>query len=330
MPKFIAEKISDGLRFGSGTISRHEREALTGNEDLARLTDAAMQGDRLLVPVDVDDSGEQITDDGCGDGRPVGGRSGAVFAKVKGRLMKFNRSLRRAKVFGGGATMAAASRIGLGESANKPLEGVFSDAMDRMSAEGLSFGAHTDNNAHDDACGCGAIDKAPAIIQAVVANRDHIAGTVADLMNVDTENATATQELAGSLNMIFDNYAKRAVQDSSDYTGRAVMNTIVNAGKVVKELDGEHKETRIILNTVEGTTVDQEFVREATGGRAQAFAVDVWRLQQLAQNLYADPKKQQSAFLSQVVYTLGTAAVLTKGDLPVYTTAAQNDYALAG
>lgn len=42
-------------------------------------------------------------------------------------------------------------------------------------------------------------------------------------------------------------------------------------------------------------------------------------MQELAMREYPDDQqKQNEAFLSELVYTLGVSATLTKGDLPVY------------
>ena len=77
-------------------------------------------------------------------------------------------------------------------------------------------------------------------------------------------------------------------------------------------------ESRIVLNTVRGFTVDQSFVRSYTNNKAQVFAVDTWRLEDIANSLYeGDEQAQHKALHSELVYTLGVAAVLTDGKLPV-------------
>jgi len=53
----------------------------------------------------------------------------------------------------------------------------------------------------------------------------------------------------------------------------------------------------------------------------QVFAVDVWRMKQLAEKMNNTPADQQRAFLSELVYTLSVTATLTIGDLPVYSVA---------
>jgi hypothetical protein len=118
--------------------------------------------------------------------------------------------------------------------------------------------------------------------------------------------------------IIANNAAMCEANEGRPFSGRRVMETIKNAGKVIKHLIEGHNERRIVLNTVEGYTVNQQIVRDATGERVQIFATDMWRLRQISESLYTDPAEQRKAFISMVVYTLGVAATLTKGDLPVY------------
>jgi hypothetical protein len=114
----------------------------------------------------------------------------------------------------------------------------------------------------------------------------------------------------------FGTYAEEI--NDEPYSGKEVIGEVLDCGKVVKELAGLHKEAFIVLNTVRDHTVDQQAVREAAGNKLDVFAVDVWRMEDYAEELYDDPAEQRRAFLSELVYTLSTAGVLTKGDLPVY------------
>lgn len=305
-------KVSDGLEMdnGTGTISRTEREALAGNEDLAQRTDEIITSPLILVDIDTDRDGSQLVDDGCGDGRGV--------IKTFTKNGELTRSLHRAKVFGGGVVMTAASRIGLGKATGRTLQETMQDSIEDLAERGIDFGAHTDNHAHGENCGCGAIDKAPVIIEATVKFADEIESAVAKL-GVDTQN----------LPTVMANYHAYAQSiRGQEYTGRETMDNIVDSGKVVKELADDHKETRIMLNFVPGKTIDQEYVREMTDGRAQVFGVDVWRMQEVAERLntnehgVVDEVVAEKSFLGELVYTLATAAVLTKGDLPVYAASA--------
>lgn len=301
----------DGLGFGEGTISYQARKVEVGEEVMTKALEVAQSPD-ILQEVSKDKSGVQLDDDGCGDGRNVG----RIFEGVAERF----KSLSRSKVFGGGVTMATAAAIGLG-TATKNLRNAFSDSMAGLRDKMIGFGAHTDRHAHDENCGCGAIDKAPRIIQNAITFRDQITSSIGAL-GVDQ---TGLDEVFAN----FEDYANH--MDTDSYTGSGVMEEIIDNGKIVKELDDNHKEGIVVLNTVEGYTVNQEKVREATDGEVQAFAVDVWRVKDIADRLHADDSEEvrHKAFLSELVYTLATAGTLTNGDLPVIVVSKQPELAAA-
>jgi hypothetical protein len=311
-PEVKIKKACDGLEFGYGDISRKVIEGEAGIE-VIQATDEAINDPELLVKVDDEEPGVLVEDDGCGDGRRVG----RIF---KGMIEKA-RSLHRPKVFGGGATMATSTLIATGQGAKTALRDVFHAGINLLKDRGVDYGAHTaDHVKHPDTdSGCGAIDNAPAIVEAAVTYREQIHDVI-ELLGIDTEGLGGVEK---------DFAIIAAANRNEPYSGKSVMEEIVDDGKVVKELAGAHVETRIILNMVEGYTVNQELVRQKTGGKAEVFAVDVWRMKQLAEKMYDAPVEQHQAFLGELVYTLATAGVLTKGDLPVYTIQRAPQYALA-
>ena len=302
-------RLVDGIGFGHGGISRYEIESAPGNHDLADVVDAAVRSPRLLVPVGRHDSGEIIQDDGCPDGRPV------QEVIRGGQLLKT--SLHRPKVFGGGTTATAATHIGLGISQGRDLIDVFGGALTHANQAGIEVGAHTDSNAHGKNCGCGAIDKAPEIVLAVSRYRHEISQAVPVLIGHAPELETKPNQHQPIEYGVLDNYLEAAVLSRRHFAGRVVMQAIMSQGAVVKRLAYDHRETRIVWNQVPGYTVDQAYIREQTNGRAQVFAVDEWRMRDIAASLYGEPASRRKAVISQVVYALGTAAVLTKGDMPV-------------
>jgi hypothetical protein len=292
-------RLNDGLGFGTGTITGSPEGATA---DTLAAVDAAIEHDpKILMPVDYDESGNVLDDDGCGDGRGV-----RTIFTASGY---FKRSLNRAKVFGGSLTMTVAARIGMANNPNAPLTDVFESSLGELDEKGIDFGAHTDTHEDGVKCGCGAIDRSPEVVENAVKFESEIRATIAALVP-DTNG----------LDKILENYTAYAdAHTGQSFSGNAVMKAIVDSGKVVKQLDGDHKEARIILNTVEGYTVNQELIRQVSDETAQVFAVDVWRLQNLAGRLYPnDAVKQQQAFLSELVYTLGVAGTLTNGTLPTY------------
>jgi hypothetical protein len=306
----IAER---GLGFGDGKIGVEKRlQSETEhplNEEILQKVDKAMQSPEILVPVDTDDSGEQIDDDGCGDGR------GVKVVRLGTEVKK--RSLNRSKVFGGGLTMGVAARIGTGE-ADGPLEQEFTQEISVFGEKELNFGAHTDEHAKDDNCGCGAIDKSPEIIAATVAYRAQIEAAAEALTGISNEQNE-------TLKIVLDRYASYANKIiGQSYKGANVMKNIIDNGKIVKELEGEHFEARFLINKMRGFTANQELVRSVSDGKAQLFAVDEWRIEDLSNALYKEPQKQREAYMSMLVYTLATASVLTAGDIQV-SVAVQNE-----
>lgn len=290
----------NGLGFGEGTISFEARRAEVGPAALVQIEQIIFDGS-VLTPVSSDKFGKQIDDDGCGDGR--------VVTRVFEGSVEKTKSLDRPKVFGGGATMTTASLIGLGEAKDKKLSDVFSESMALLRDKMIGFGAHTDTHASGENCGCGAIDKAPAIIRNAVRFNREIRSTI-EALGIPTDGLGDVEAA----------YASYAAGDMGAYSGKSIMNEIIDNGKIVKELDDDHKEIAVILNQVPGYTVDQEKIRKLSHSNAQAFAVDVWRVVELAERMYADQSDdvKHKALLSELVYTLATAATLTKGDLPVY------------
>lgn len=296
IPKFTVVRVTDGLEFGEGNISGLDADAETLN-----IVDETIHTDaEIIVKVD-EDGGQQIDDDGCGDGR----ETGLVFRGFT--LLK--RGLYRPKVFGGALMMATAAKIGLGRAGETDLQTVVEQSMDLLKESGVNFGAHTDEYAEGPNCGCGAIDRAPDILRAAVRYEQAIRGAIKALGVADDELDTVYQN--------FRDYATNLPEDSS-YSGRKVMDRIAGMGKIIKRLRGTHNERRIIINAVEGYTVNQALIRQKTNGKAQVFAVDSWRLSDIANKMYEHrPVEQQRALLSGLVYTVATAAVLTKGDLPI-------------
>ena len=318
MPKtFEVTRLVDGLNFGEGNISKDER--LHSDEDpldieTIKQLEEALESRELIVPIGADGEGNKVEDDGCGDGRPVS----KVF---RGLHKLLERSLHRAKVFGGGLAMTASTKIGMGKAKGRALQSLFSDTKDELEAKGLDYGAHTDSQANGENCGCGAIDKAPGIIQNATFFRDQIASVV-DVL-------TAGKHEHEYLATVQDSFAEYADEiQGQPYSGKQVANEILDKDKIVKELEGDHKETHIVINTIPGTTVDQEFIRVQTDGHAQVFAVDEWRLRELSVSLHKNPEDQEKAYLSMLVYTLATAGTLTKGDLPVYVVTGAADEAI--
>lgn len=308
--EYEVTKIVDGLGIGDGNISLLERVNNADHphkidSEIVNDVESIINSDEILVAVDLDENGQPVEDDGCGDGRGV-----KFIYKGKNRL---KRSLNRAKVFGGGVTMGVAAVIGAGKAFGRRLGSVFSDTIHEFEDQGIAFGAHTDEHAEGANCGCGAIDKSPVIVANAVKYQDEITDAI-KLLSGGTIDQPQLQRVFSN----YTAYSKEIAVDDS-FSGRQVADEIMEKHKVIKELEGPHLETHVVINTVEGYTVNQGLIRRKTQDKAQVFAVDEWRIRQIAAKRYPDdPEASSEAYLSMLVYTLATAATLTKGDLPVY------------
>ena len=322
-------RFAEGLGYGEGSISGKELRAEAGVEIVNAVESIIENPNEILVDVGTDSEGNMLDDDGCGDGRGIA----KIFHKGKELLTAMNRH--RAKIFGGGVTMSSSILIGTGLAKLKGennLKSIFKAGISLLQDKGIGYGAHTDTHAaHEDIqlkaenphacnpnCGCGAIDKAPVIIRNAVKYREEITGSI---------NAIGVEALGIStdgLESVLDEFETFAADmDDSDYTGTDVKKDVQANGKVTKRLADGHREGYLILNLVKGKTVDQGKIREVSGDLLQAFAVDVWRMIDIADRTFTndgviDTEQRDRAFLSQLVYTLATSPTLTKGDQAVY------------
>ena len=64
----------------------------------------------------------------------------------------------------------------------------------------------------------------------------------------------------------YRDYYRHHIENSSEaYNGaQTVQETLINNGKITKELEPSHAEVAVVLNTVAGMTVDQARLRGAT------------------------------------------------------------------
>lgn len=267
----------NGLGFGEGLISTSAQIARgeLSREAIEIGLEIITTHPEVFVRVDAD-----AHDDGCGDGRPAS-KIFRLIDSATGKVTEyFNKSRRRAKVFGGG--LIAASSMWRTVSGN-PQNGetVLGDRTfmaEKLKERGIEFGAHTDSHAKDDVCGCGAIDKFPLITANAVKYKQNIIGVLRALYGDEYDD----NEYA--INSAFATYELLAEQESyfSNASGKATMNLILDEGAIVKELDKDHLEDFIVVNDIEGTTFDQRTLDRLLKERgiseeAQAFVVDTWR-----------------------------------------------------
>ena len=184
--------------------------------------------------------------------------------------------------------------------------------------------------------GCGAADRKPT-------NVGHLGDEPLEFIDINGNAHTeTTEEVAARLDFIcgglqallgegfdpktFDkitNGAGNLIRSGAyeGWTGKSVVDGLVTKGKdrvTVLENDHRgqhgHREWAVVVNMVEGTTVDQNAYNEATG--LQIFNVDSWYIQRIANRLATGPNAEQQAkelFVAGVAYQLGTYYTLANG-----------------
>ncbi len=312
-----------GLGYGDPEGISVQRQLKNGEllrESLDEAMEIVKNDDEVFVAVD-----SEANDDGCGDGRPVK-RVFRVIDSLTGKVKEYSKSLRRAKLFGGGL-IASSSMWRSVEGAPLSAQTVMSDRAflsQQLRERRLQYGAHTDNRAHGEKCGCGAIDRYDEITQNAVHFREQITRTLSILYGDEfVENESAIED-------VFSVYATLDSQYFDGATGRKTMEFIERDGAIVKELADGHLEDIVVLNDVDGTTLDQEMLREKLRAKGlsadiQAFVVDIWRGRMYAE-LVADIAAQQGmdrmlayrrAYADFLIRTCAVSATLTAGDQPV-------------
>lgn len=329
--KTIVELIAPrGLGFGKGEIcvKRQIEEGVLTRETPMHIYDVLTKEPNAFKKVEADD-------DGCGDGRPWSKIVQFVSESGKRRIRLPKSSLLRAKVFGGGL-VAASSMWRTLTGAPKEDQTVGDDRKfmaGKLKEMGFSHGAHSDDHAKGDKCGCGAIDNYPAITENACFYRKEITSTLKSIYGEDFEdNEEAIIYTFGVYKKLAENK-----QYFSDASGKKSMDQILESGAVVKELQGRHVEETIVLNEVAGTTLDQQYFTQTVKAACkedkkpqtvQAFVIDTWRGRQIAdvvakiaheENPATDIEEvRKIAYADFLIRTLAVSGTLTAGDLPVY------------
>ncbi|HMS93486.1 MAG TPA: cadmium-containing carbonic anhydrase [Candidatus Saccharibacteria bacterium] len=320
----------DGLGFGEGGISvksQIEQGILMPNTP-RHIHEFLINNPNAFKQVEVDD-------DGCGDGRPWT-KIIQEYRDENGdkKVQFFGKSKLRAKVFGGGLVTAASMWRAI-QGVPRDEQTVGGDRVfmsSKLAIREFSHGAHSDDHAEGENCGCGAIDKYPVITANAIKYRPQITGVLEALYGDEFENNKSEIE------QVFGVYEALAESNGyfADASGKQSMEQILDSGAVVKELAGHHIEETIVINDVEGTTLDQQFFTETVknAGRderpriVQAFSVDVWRGKAIVDEVVEiaheeDPmadldQVRKLAYADFLIRTLAVAGTLTAGDLPVY------------
>jgi hypothetical protein len=206
---------------------------------------------------------------------------------------------------------------------------------------GLDYipGGHEDesNAEHPENTGCGAIDKMLEILKVMgeydiddqgarkYLVRDYAWEIAKPYMEKEGfEKAfEGIQVMLQTLNETHfnDRYFQKEESTGSTRFRSGILNKVKEGGRqlgknTVERLSGEHNEVFLMVNYVTGETFDRDGFSSETGGKAQAFNYDVWVIAQRAQNVFPDDAEKQRTFiLTNIMYAIGTAMVLTDGSL---------------
>lgn len=287
---------NSGFGYGSGNISRQKRlEDGTLTAEVESIAIEYVTGDKAFLPIEADDTG-------CGDGRRC-----AKIMQLQGEdLVVYKKSLRRAKVFGGDLLTSAVSILSSGGQNFNASQELFKTASDLLISKGILYGAHTDEHASGQDCGCGAIDKFPIILANIVRYDNEIKTTLRSLMG-DSFDEDAYVDAKGNLQHALETI------DFSKYSGKDTMGDIIKSGAVVKELSGSHREILTVINTQPNTTLNQAELCRLTNDEAQAFCVDLWRLQSTSNAFAEAPDKMTKTLFGNIIMTASVSATLTDG-----------------
>lgn len=264
-----------------------------------------------IVDTEVRDPENMVFADPNTDGCPDGRGAKRFFNLGENAINYF-----RQKVFGGGQTMVMAGLIGSGKAKGQKLKEVFGSALSVMSAKKIDFGAHTAEHKKEGESGCGAIDKAINSWELSLEDdqKDKITQTIQALAG------DADDQLLPVILSTFKNIEETVPSfDKTTYSGAKVVDGAIKRGKIVADLGDNHNEVAIVVNVDnEEKTFDQSKIREKTGDLAQVFSWDIPRMRKLATEAFDSPEDRQKAFISMFVFSLATATILTKNDLPIY------------
>jgi hypothetical protein len=209
---------------------------------------------------------------------------------------------------------AAAELVGwFGEDDDSTLEERLDVVKNVLETNGVKLGAHVDEKAVANdyknpetgakATGCGADDKAPAIIAAIYDNDETVQKLTGAVLPTFDEKAMAFTSKE-KVTARFASWDPKMVLDASTSEDR----------DNVEVLEKSHEEALVVFNYVEGTTIDRDALVEATG--RQVFCVDMWYINKLARALASGPDPDEQYVRLQhamTAYQIGTYLSLCDG-----------------
>lgn len=290
-------------------------------------------------------------DDGCVDGRCVDEIAVPNNESFNLKIVESNFGNERAKVAGGGYMTGLAMFKAIGEDLVSPdvdLEFLSKE----FARQGVYCGAHTGSHGSEpkQTTDCGANDRFDQILDIAASHRAEVAEITSALVQpfVDTFHPELLKEDLDNWQHIVketDNFSHSSGISRLDVIRDGILSaqdSVKGEEKVsvIKHLGGNHNEIFLVVNYLKDMTFSQTKLRNELIEKfpsadpeslPQVFALDMWRVDELAHTVAALPEKNLgrernsatlhkryvSALLAGTAYQVATYVALTNGSLPV-------------
>ncbi|MBI5906825.1 hypothetical protein HY857_02115 [Candidatus Saccharibacteria bacterium] len=214
--------------------------------------------------------------------------------------------------------------------------------VNRYKKIGIGFGGHIDTHQHGWNTGCGAVDNINLILDLIKRPEAQLQlrGLARMIMGDAYDGSFIANEVIGRmlfLNALLPSYMpKENGKPGGEFLyKKTVVELIRNHSDAkhesVPRLSGDHNEIAIILNSLQGTTIDTDRLSFDNNNEIQVFGWDLWEVYKEAARLYpydvhATPTSQQRAVAKRTKHVtirallgVATIMVLTDGSLRVAT-----------
>lgn len=173
------------------------------------------------------------------------------------------------------------------------------------------IGGHRDvAHADSEKSGCGANDKL-GLILAKITDESSAIRAFLTVRGIAVTGTLHTSIVERASELVDRDYAATA--------GEAVTQVTETHDGMVELLDGPHNEAILVVNTAEGTTLDRAKFREEFGDDVEAFNVDVWALQHMAEATSITTDEITPKFVAALYYNVATALTLAGPSVRVVT-----------
>lgn len=209
------------------------------------------------------------------------------------------------QVQGGTIDEIVAKRLAGGVDSNDTLEADTATHSESFDSS-YSLGAHTDTGAGETGFGCGAVKGQEAKLDYYVerASMEAIADITETICSMAGTSipigwSDKLQLSAANLKTIAPQYFAKKLE---------IIQSMQKADpESVALLEGSHNEVFLVLNFVKGTTLNTDEFNAQTGGKIQAFGLDVWNI--------IDEHREDAVFV--LADSVATLMNLTDGSIEV-------------